>query len=73
MQPRMLMHPMKPELIGKDLSRTADPNGVLLFNEMVAAVRAKGEGFVDYSWPKPGHAEPQPKISFVKGFAPWGG
>ena len=23
-------------------------------------------------WPKPGLAEPQPKLSYVEGFAPWG-
>ncbi len=72
MQPRMVVHPMKPELAGKDMSEEADPNGIHLFREMVNVVRAKGEGFVNYSWPKPGKAEPQPKISFVKGFAPWG-
>ncbi|PNB40264.1 chemotaxis protein, partial [Pseudomonas sp. FW305-130] len=28
--------------------------------------------FVAYRWPKPGSDAPQPKISFVKKFAPWG-
>ncbi len=72
MQPKMLMHPMKKELIGTDLSATKDPNGVPIFSSMVDIVRAKGEGFLDYSWPKPGSDAPQPKVSFVKGFAPWG-
>ncbi|MFZ5748403.1 MAG: methyl-accepting chemotaxis protein [Pseudomonadota bacterium] len=72
MQPRMIMHPMKPELNGKDLTQNTDPNGVYLFREMVDVVRKKGGGFVHYSWPKPGKQEPQPKISYVKGFAPWG-
>ncbi|GGO96052.1 cache domain-containing protein [Stakelama pacifica] len=72
MRPSMVAHPFKPELEGKDLSQKADPDGVLLFNEMVDVVRAHGEGFVDYSWPKPGKDEPQPKLSYVKGFAPWG-
>lgn len=72
MHPRMIMHPFKPELNGTDISQNADPNGVRLFSEMVEVVEANGEGFVDYSWPRPGAEEPQPKISFVKGFAPWG-
>ena len=27
---------------------------------------------MDYLWPKPGIDKPVPKISYVKGFAPWG-
>ena len=72
MHPRMVMHPIKPELDGKDLSTNTDPAGKALFIEMVGTVRASGGGFVEYMWPKPGEAQPQPKISYVKGFAPWG-
>lgn len=72
MTPVMVMHPIKPELDGKDLGKNADPNGKLLFMEFVNTVKAKGEGFVDYMWPKPGLDKPVPKLSYVKGFAPWG-
>ena len=72
MHPTMVMHPIKPELNGQDLSSYQDPNGKHLFVEMVQAVNAHGEGFVSYFWPMPGAAKPVPKISFVKGFAPWG-
>jgi methyl-accepting chemotaxis protein len=72
MTPIMIMHPIKPELDGKELSKNADPTGKLLFMEFVNTVKAKGEGFVDYMWPKPGIDKPVPKISYVKGFAPWG-
>ncbi|MGH6978865.1 MAG: cache domain-containing protein, partial [Brevundimonas sp.] len=72
MQPRMLMHPFKPELNGKDISGNTDADGVFMFQEMVKVVQASGEGFVDYRWSKPGEEEPAPKISYVKGFAPWG-
>ncbi len=70
--PRMIMHPIKPELDGTDVSRNADPNGKLLFQEFVRVVKAGGAGFVDYLWPKPGSAQPVAKLSYVKGFAPWG-
>ena len=70
--PRMVMHPIKPELDGKDLSQDADPDGKKLFVEMVRVVKDKGAGFVAYRWPKPGATEPVPKISYVKAFAPWG-
>jgi len=72
LSPRMIMHPIKPELDGKDLSRNTDPNGKALFVEFVRVVRADGAGFVDYLWPKPGSAAPVAKISYVTGFQPWG-
>ena len=72
MKPRMVFHPIKPQLNGKDLSSFKDPNGVYLFNEMVKVCREKGEGFVRYSWPKPGSEIPVPKLSYVKLFEPWG-
>ncbi len=70
MTPRMVMHPMKPQLNGKDLSKLADPNGKLLFNEFVKTVKAGGAGFVEYMWPKPGSDVPVHKQSYVAGFAP---
>jgi len=72
MHPKMVMHPIKPELDGKDLTGNKDPNGKHLFMEMVKTVQTSGSGFVPYMWPKPGSANPVPKISYVKGFAPWG-
>ncbi len=71
MQPRMVMHPMKPELNGGDLSANKDPNGKALFIDFVNVVRKDGAGFVPYEWPKPGFERPQPKLSYVVGFAPW--
>ncbi len=71
MLPRMVMHPIKPELNGQDLSQMADPNGTHLFVEFVKVVKAQGSGFVVYDWPKPGADRPQPKLSYVTGFAPW--
>jgi len=71
MTPRMIMHPMKPALNGKDLSGIKDPNGKYLFNEFVAVCKKDGAGFVDYMWPKPGVDAPQPKISYVKLFPRW--
>jgi len=72
MQPRMLMHPVKPELNGKELGGMKDPNGFTLFNAMVEVVRKDGAGFVGYQWPQPGSDKPVDKLSYVKGFEPWG-
>jgi len=70
--PRMIMHPTKPELDGQDLTDNKDPNGKRLFVEFVNVVKKQGSGFVDYQWPKPGKDAPQPKLSYVTGFEPWG-
>ena len=72
MTPKMVMHPMKPELNGKELGGMADPNGKHLFVEFVDTVKRSGGGFVDYMWPKPGSEAPVAKISYVQGFEPWG-
>ena len=69
--PKMVMHPIKPELDGKDLSAAKDPDGLLLFVEMVKVANAKGAGFVEYQWPKPGKEKPQPKLSYVKKHPEW--
>lgn len=70
-EPKMVMHPYKPDLNGKNLKDFADPNGKHLFVEFVKTCQKNGEGFVDYYWPKYGAKIPQPKLSFVKLFKPW--
>lgn len=72
MTPRMVMHPANPALNGKELSAIADPNGLHLFTAMVDLVKAHGSGIIPYMWPRPGSADPVPKLSYVKEFAPWG-
>jgi len=72
MHPKVVLHPIKPELEGQDVSGMKDPNGKTLFVEFVSVVRKDGAGFVDYLWPRPGSSQPEPKRSYVKAFAPWG-
>ena len=72
MTPKMIMHPFKPELNGKDLSENKDPKGKRLFVEMVNTCKEHGEGLVEYKWEKPGAEKPVDKISYVKLFKPWG-
>ena len=71
LQVRGVMHPIKPELNGRDLSEIKDPSGKRLFVDFVETVKQHGAGFVSYEWPKPGAADPQPKLSYVVGFQPW--
>ena len=72
MAPTVVMHPFKPELDGKDAASIKDPNGFALFVAFADTVRKSGQGFVPYMWPKAGSDKPVEKISFVKGFEPWG-
>ncbi len=72
MTPRMVMHPVKPELDGRDLADFKDPNGLALFKAFVETVRRDQAGFVAYQWPKPGSQQPVDKVSYVMGFEPWG-
>ncbi|MFL5016922.1 MAG: methyl-accepting chemotaxis protein [Rhizobium sp.] len=72
MRPTMVMHPIKPQLDGTDISQMKDPTGKFLFVEFVNKVKKDGKGFVDYLWPKPGADEPVLKYSYVAGFEPWG-
>jgi len=68
---QMIMHPIKPELIGQDVKGIKDPTGKPVFYDAAVLVQRDGSGFIDYQWPKPGKDTPQPKLSFVTGFAPW--
>lgn len=72
MHPTMIMHPQKPELDGKDLSDYKDTNNKKLFVDVVETVARKNAGFVYYYWDKEGINKPVRKVSYVKGFAPWG-
>ncbi|EJF07530.1 Methyl-accepting chemotaxis protein with CACHE sensing domain Mcp5 [Thiovulum sp. ES] len=70
--PKMIMHPIKPQLDGRDITNIKDPNGKKLFIEMVETVKESESGFVHYQWSKPGFEEPQDKISYVALFKPFG-
>ncbi len=71
-EPRMIMHPFKPQLNGKSLAASKDPDGTPLFVNMVKVVKAQQAGFVPYKWPKPGADEPVDKISYVTSVPYWG-
>lgn len=68
----IIMHPIVPDLIGKNLSETTDANGKRIFFDIGQIVKTQGEGFIEYVWPKPGSDEAVPKVAYVKGFDSWG-
>ncbi len=71
MTPTMLMHPLRKDLVGKNVADVRSPDGVQVYQEQVAQAR-KGSGFVSFTWPKPGSDKPVAKESYVATYAPWG-
>ncbi len=73
MQPRIVMHPYRPDLNGQDVADFADPRGAHIFVAFADLVRRQGDGYVDYVWQWQDDPERlEPKESYVKGFEPWG-
>jgi methyl-accepting chemotaxis protein len=68
---RVLMHPIKPDMLGTRLAETRDPHGRQVFVEAVAAARG-GAGYTEYLWSRPGSEQPEPKLTYTARFAPWG-
>ncbi|WP_127714648.1 cache domain-containing protein [Halobacteriovorax sp. HLS] len=64
---KMVLHPIKRRLNGKDLKGSKDENGVPLFVEFDKKAKADAAGgWVDYVWAKPGAEKATPKVSYVK-------
>lgn len=73
-EPILLMHGVKPELNGRNVSTLADPNGVFLFQEMVDETANGTPATIAYQWAAPNAAPQDPpidKLSVVQPFAPW--
>jgi methyl-accepting chemotaxis protein len=68
----VLMHPVKPELVGSDISKARDPNGRPPYLDAIQSARATGTGFNEYSWARPGTQTPVPKLAHTHVFKPWG-
>ena len=71
LHPTMVIHPVRPDLNGKDLTNIKDPNGKALFVEFARVAKQNKSGIVNYMWPKPGFNKPVEKSSFVELFEPW--
>jgi methyl-accepting chemotaxis protein len=74
MDHNMVYHGANPALNGRDLTDFSDPDGNLLFQDIVNSVRDGTPGTVWYLWAAPGAqegAEPVDKISVVQQFEPW--
>lgn len=70
--PKMVMHPLRPDLDGEDLSGLRDPDGLQLFVEFANVAKKEGSGFVPYKWQYYSEKDRiEPKLSYVALFEPW--
>jgi PAS domain S-box-containing protein len=72
MEPVMIFHPYRKDLVGKKLGSFKDPDGKPIFLDFIDIARTKGEGFTQYLWEEQEDTSRIiPKIAFVKYFEPW--
>ncbi|MFT5726318.1 MAG: PAS domain S-box-containing protein [Desulforhopalus sp.] len=70
--PRMIMHPYRPDLVGKDVTDTKDPAGKKLFLAFLETVKESGGGYVKYHWQwQDDTSRIFSKISYVQEYRPW--
>ncbi|MGE6334084.1 methyl-accepting chemotaxis protein [Stenotrophomonas sp. NPDC077659] len=67
---RVLMHPFRKDLIGKDMEAFRSEDGVQLFHDLVQVARAGG-GVVSYKWAKANAEGLYDKASYAGLFEPW--
>jgi methyl-accepting chemotaxis protein len=67
---RIVAHPIKPELAGKDMSTSKDASGKLHWQAMDQEAQKPKGGFVDYDQQLP-DGKVRPKISYIRRFEPW--
>lgn len=70
-QHTLLMHPLKPQLNGSDVTNKTDASGNHHWQAMVTTVKQQGEGFVEYTYKGPQVDKPEEKVSYVKGLKDW--
>jgi len=66
-----LVHPRKPELVGKNLLDLRDPNGVQVIRRLLETAQ-RGGGFQRYMWEKPSTGLPADKLGYVVELKRWG-
>ncbi|MDR9826064.1 cache domain-containing protein [Vibrio sp. FNV 38] len=65
-----LVHPVMPELVGKNLLDLKDGNGDYLIEALLFQAQSGG-GFHQYLWQKPSTGEIVPKLSYAAWLAKW--
>ncbi|TLP37494.1 sensor domain-containing diguanylate cyclase [Arcobacter arenosus] len=67
----VLMNPLNPQLVGKNMLNFKDENGLFVVKEFIKVAKEKEGGFVKYIWKKPDSNEKTTKFTYIEGFKPW--
>ena len=62
----MLANAGNPKLAGQNHLEVKDPTGKFFVKEMIALVKSKGTGWVEYSWTNPLTKKVQPKKTWIQ-------
>jgi len=62
----VLLNPAFPARVGTKVTGQKDANGKLFHDAIIQTAEARGSGWVDYMFPKPGQTKPSQKWAFVK-------
>ncbi|MBP9752623.1 MAG: cache domain-containing protein [Proteobacteria bacterium] len=65
---QMVRHPIQEKLNNTNVGEMSDPKGVLIFKEFNKIIADHGQGYLEYSWPKPGEIQAAQKLSYVVEF-----
>jgi methyl-accepting chemotaxis protein len=65
-----IVHGANPKL-ENTASKAADANGRSLTSLIAEALRNSDDGFITYTFARPGETQAQPKVAFVARFRPW--
>ncbi|WP_083684863.1 methyl-accepting chemotaxis protein [Massilia putida] len=68
---QMLMHPLKPDLVGRSVADIRDVEGRQMCLDALNVVKDAGKGFTYLMWNKPGATEPERKVTYDVHFQPW--
>ncbi len=66
------MHPVRTDLVGKNVAGVNDADGKPLFSRIVDLAKRDGQGFIEYNWQRASGSGADMKLSFIRHFAPWG-
>jgi methyl-accepting chemotaxis protein len=64
------MHPMKPELEGKNLLGLTDVNGVRVIADLIKSAKS-GDGYLYFDWNKPSIKANAPKLGYAEYLSKW--
>src|SRR5258708_14946374 len=67
-----VMHPTAPQTVGTNRDGVTDAKGRYYVREINNVIKTTGEGYVNYTFPRPDTKVETEKNSFIKVYRPWG-